>query len=98
MLKKHAFQPSEFPSNLRKQLIYADAISVVIAIAKAKTTKNQTVCKKIWQNFERYRLLKYAAKTLGKTETNFQECKVNPQALTKSNTKDTSQWMTFVAF
>ena len=37
LLQEHGFQPSEFPVNLRKQLVYADAISIEITVANANS-------------------------------------------------------------
>ena len=37
LLQEHGFQPSEFPVNLRKQLVYADAISLEIAVVNANS-------------------------------------------------------------
>ena len=37
LLQEHGFQSSEFPVNLRKQLVYADAISLEIAVANANS-------------------------------------------------------------
>ena len=68
LVQEHGFQPSEFPVNLRKQLVYADAISLEIAVANANSnTENKqavpnTVSGKI---LKKYKLLKYASKKTG---------------------------------
>ena len=68
LLQGHGFKPSEFPANLRKQLVYADAISLEIAVANANSnTENKqavpnTVSGKI---LKKYKLLKYASKKTG---------------------------------
>ena len=45
LLQEHGFQPSEFPVNLRKQLFYANAISLEIAVGNdnSNTAKKQVV-------------------------------------------------------
>ena len=45
ILQEHGFQPSEFPVDLRKQLVYANAIFLEIAVANANsnTVKKQVV-------------------------------------------------------
>ena len=74
LLQEHGFQPSEFPVNLRKQLVYADAISLEIAVANANsnTAKKQVVRNIVsGKILKKYKLLKYAAKKLAPTETNY---------------------------
>ena len=68
MLQEHGFQPSEFPVDLRKQLVYADAISLEIAVANANsnTAKKQVVRNIVsGKILKKYKLLKYAAKKNG---------------------------------
>ena len=68
LLQEHGFQPSEFPVNLRKQLVYADAISLEIAVANANsnTAKKQVVRNIVsGKILKKYKLLKYAAKKTG---------------------------------
>ena len=45
LLQEHGFQPLEFPVNLRKQLFYANAISLEIAVDNDNfnTAKKQVV-------------------------------------------------------
>ena len=45
LLQEHGFQPLEFPVNLRKQLFYANAISLEIAVGNdnSNTVKKQIV-------------------------------------------------------
>ena len=73
LLQEHGFQPSEFPVNLRKQLVYADATSFEIAIANANSNSN-IVSGKI---LKKYKLLKCAAKELAPTETNYPRFRTN---------------------
>ena len=65
MLQEHGFQSSEFPVNLRKQLVYTDAISLEIAVANANSnTANKQAVPNIVSGkiLKKYKLLKYAAK------------------------------------
>ena len=68
LLQEHGFKPSEFPVNLRKQLVYADAISLEIAVANANSN---TANKKAVPNnvsgkiLKKYKLLKFASKKIG---------------------------------
>ena len=68
LLQEHGLQPSEFPVNLRKQLVYVDARSFEIAVANANSNRN-VVSGKI---LKKYKLLKYAAKELAPTEPTIQ--------------------------
>ena len=68
LLQEHDFQPSEFPVNLRKQLVYADAISLEMATANtnSNTAKKQVVRNIVSRKIlKKYKLLKYAAKKTG---------------------------------
>ena len=65
LLQEHGFHPSKFPVNLRKQLLYADAISLKIgrANANSNTAKKQVVCIIVSGKIvKKYKLLKYVAK------------------------------------
>ena len=68
LLQEHGFQSSEFPVNLRKQLVYADTISLEIAVANANSnTANKQAVPNIVSGkiLKKYKLLKYAAKKTG---------------------------------
>ena len=68
LLQEHGFHPSEFPVNLRKQLVYADAIPLEIAVANANsnTAKKQLVRNIVsWKILKKCKLHKYAAKKTG---------------------------------
>ena len=78
--KTNAFQPSEFPVNLRKQLVYADAISLEITVANANSnTAKKLVVRNIVSGkiSKKYKLLKYAAKKLVPSETNYPRFRTN---------------------
>ena len=80
LLKEHGFQPSEFPVDLRKQLVYADTISLEIAVtnANSNTAKKQVVRNIVsGKILQKYKLLKYAAKKLAPTETNYPRFRTN---------------------
>ena len=68
LLQEHGFQPSEFPVNLQKQLVYADDLSLEIAVANANSnTANKQAVPNIVSGkiLMKYKLLKYAVKKTG---------------------------------
>ena len=73
-------QTSGFPVDVWKQLVYADAISLKFAIANANSnTAKKHVVRIIvsGETLKKHKLLKYAAKNLAPTETNYPIFKTN---------------------
>ena len=80
LLQENGFQPSEFPANLWKQLVYADAISLEIIVASANSnTAKKLVVRNIVSAkiLKKYKLLKYPAKKLVPSETNYPRFRTN---------------------
>ena len=101
LLKEHGFQPSEFPVDLRKQLVYADTISLEITVTNANSnTAKKQVVRNIGSGkiLQKYKLLKYAAKKLAPTETNYPRFRTNLSVSSRRKGTPTQQKTTLYHF